>query len=46
MVVAHTVQPEVLHRHAMASGRVDVGMSAHYGGSAANFEIVGECYAH
>ena len=43
MVVAHTVQPQGINSACNGQvWRVDVGMSAHYGGSAAGLEIVGD----
>lgn len=42
MVVAHTVQPDGINSACNGQvWRVDVGMSAHYGGSAAGLEILG-----
>ena len=43
MVVAHTVQQQGINSACNGQvWRVDVGMSAHYGGAAAGLEIVGE----
>ncbi len=43
MVVAHTVQSQGINSACNGQvWRVDVGMSAHYGGQAAGIEIVGD----